>query len=100
MLPNSWVETDLQTNAAATATHAADALNRHTLNYIIASYDTSSVSGLLTVTIGSTTFYYHIHGADVIPVELFGAKNEAISASLAAGGSGIDGSVTILGVTD
>lgn len=102
MKPNEWIESANADNSAATATKAAAANKRHTASVVIASYSSSSTSGLLTITytIGgtSTTITHYVHGADVIPLELRGDINTLISASLAASGTGgVIGRVNLTG---
>lgn len=99
--PLDWTENASATNATATATHAAVADQRHVLTYVAASFDDSTAGALLTIKKGSDTEIEHyIHGADVIPLELRGENNEAVSAELAAGGSGVTGYVGIIGYTE
>lgn len=101
MKPNDWHATDSKTASTATATKAGVTNQRHTINYVHASYSSSSQSGLLTVKEGSTTlFTYYVHGADVIPVDHLAAAGAAVSAVLAAGGGGVVGVVTISGTSE
>ena len=104
MKPTEWRETDSDDNAASTATKAAAANKRHTLSVVIASYSTAATSGLLTITVTlngtSSTITHYVHGADVIPLEIRGDENTAVSATLAASGTGgVVGRVNIVGHT-
>jgi hypothetical protein len=103
MKPTEWMVHDTASNDTATATKAAAADKRHTLSSVHASFDTSTVSKNLTITVtldGTSTASVHVvHGADVIPLEIRGDINSAVSAALEAGGSSVDGFVTILGHT-
>lgn len=103
MKPTEWMVHATASNDTATASKAAATGKRHTLSSVHASYDTSTVSKNLTITVTiagtSTTSIHVIHGADVIPLELRGDVNTAVSAALEAGGSSVDGYVTILGHT-
>ena len=99
---NGWSEVAQQTNAVATVTRAADAAKRHVVLKVDASYSSASVSGELTVLFGAAVVARkHIHGAGAIDLGTMGLRNpdlnEAVSASLAAGGAGIVGDVTMTG---
>lgn len=104
MKPTEWRETDSDDNAASTATKAAVANKRHTISTVSASYSTASTTGLLTITVTlggtSSTITHYVHGADVIPLEIRGDINTAVSASLAASGTGgVVGRVNMIGHT-
>ena len=103
MMPTEWAVQATASNDVATATKAAAAGKRHTLAHVIASYDDSTVSRLLTITVTldgtSTSITHFVHGADIVPLEIRGDINTAISAALPAGGSGVDGYVTVVGNT-
>lgn len=100
--PADWTENDSQDNALATATRAAETHSRHVIMFAVVSYGTASTSGLLQVKQGSTVVAEHyIHGADVIPLELYGDVNQAVSAELAASGTGgVLGKVALVGYSE
>lgn len=102
MRPNDWVEYATANAATATAARAAPTNGtRHIINYVVASYETSTTSGILTIKKGTTAVLLHmVHGGDVLPLEMMGNTNEAVSAELASGGAGIDGYVSIHGLTE
>jgi hypothetical protein len=102
MRPNDWCEYTTANAATATATRAAETNGgRHIVNYVVVSFETSTDKGLLTVKKGTTTQFVHmVHGADVVPIEMRGNPNEAVSAELASGGAGEDGYVSIHGFTE
>jgi hypothetical protein len=94
---------DKQTNAVATATVVAPGAEyRNRVVKIDASYSSSTVSGLLMLKSGVTVIAEkYIHGAGALDYSDFGiaalARNEAVSAELAAGGAAIVGTVTLSG---
>ena len=100
---NSWTEVSQSTaNAAVTVTHAAVAGRRHIITKVDASYSSSTVSAELTVSQGATVIgRKYIHGAGAIDFGVDGLynpdANEAVSATLAAGGSGVTGDLTLQG---
>jgi hypothetical protein len=98
----SWTAVDSQTNAASNPIRAAEANRHQIIARVDASYSTSSIDGELTVLFGATVVARkHIHGAGAIDFGLFGFQNPtvngAVSASLASGGVGVVGDVTITG---
>lgn len=97
-------DSDKQDNGVATATLAAQgAGTRMRVVKVDASYESSTVSGLLQIKSGSTVIREkYIHGSGAIDAGDMGipanALNEAMSAVLAASGAGgTDGTVTIQG---
>lgn len=100
--PADWTERDSQDNALATAERAAEEHGRHVIMYAVASYEISSTSGLLQIKQGGVVVAEHyIHGADVVPLELYGEANQAASAELAPSGTGgVLGKVTLVGYTE
>lgn len=105
MRPTEWRETANADNGVATATKAAKTTGRHVAACVIASYSSSSTSGLLTITVTlggtSSTITHYIHGADVIPLDLTCDVNTSVAAALAASGTGgVTGRVNLLGHTD
>jgi hypothetical protein len=104
MLSTEWAVNATANAATATATKSAAATKRHVISCVIVSYETAAAEGLLTITVTigttSTEIKHIVHGADVIPLEIRGDVNTAVSAALATGGSGVDGYVTIVGHTE
>lgn len=65
------------------------------IDEIYASYSSSTQSGALTITVGTTTFKHYIHSSDRLAVErVFSGGN--VTVSLAAGGAGVEGSINVL----
>ena len=97
----SWSVVASATAADATATKAGVPGHRHFLVTVDASYSGSSTSGLLTVRFGTTVVAQKtIHGAGAFDFTYKGLAagiGEDISATLAAGGTGVTGHVTISG---
>lgn len=105
MIPTDWVEVAEADNGTATATKAAKTDGRHTIANVSASFGSSSVSKLLTITCtvggAAKTIKHVIHGADVLPLDLICDKDTSFAAALAASGTGGTlGYVTIVGHTD
>jgi hypothetical protein len=104
MKPTEWSVSDSDDNAESTASKAAKTTGRHTLSVVIASYSSSSTTGLLTINYTEAgtakTITHYVHGADVIPLEIQGDTNTLVSGVLAASGTGgVTGKVTIVGHT-
>ena len=87
-------------NTAAIITLAADANERHVLDFVSWSYDNTPTGGKLSISIAGTDSmvigitaagpgYLYLPG-------MHGAKNEAMVLTLAAGGSGVVGIVNAL----
>lgn len=99
-----WVETGSADNATATATRVAYTKGYHHITKIIASYSTSSPSGLLVVKKGADTIMeYYVHGSREINFDnpIRGDFNESVSVELAAsGGAGVVGKVVLVGFSD
>ena len=101
MRPAEWVAYGTESNDVAAATKAAAAGKRHTAMRIFASYDDPEVSGVLTLKDGNSTLAtFDVHGSRELDVCYRGGLGNALSAELAAGGAGVDGSVTIVGYTE
>jgi hypothetical protein len=104
-MENSWTEVGQSSaNAIVTVTKAAAARRRHAIMTVDASYSSSTASGELTVSFGSTVIgRKHIHGGGALDFGDLGIfnpdTNEAVSAELAAGGAGIVGDLTMSGYT-
>lgn len=102
MRESEWVAKDSQLNALATATKAALAGRRHIVTAIIASYS-GPKTGVVTLYHGATPVLEHyIINADVVEIPdglRNPAANQAVSAELEAGGSGVTGKVNLLGYT-
>lgn len=90
-------------NTAAVVTYPAVSGQAYKFSNGVAwSYDASPTGGLLTITVGgSTVFSMSITsaGAGFIPFNdpLWSGKNEAVVFTLAAGGSGVTGKLSVLG---
>lgn len=97
----SWSVVAEATNANAVATRAAAAGMRHVLVTVDATYSSTSTSGVLTVEFGSTVVAKkYIHGSgslDFTYKGLIADKNQSIVVTLASGGAGVTGIVTITG---
>ncbi len=98
----SFIAKDSQDNALATATVAASTVRRHYITDIVASYSAAK-TGLLQIKLGATVVFEH-YFSDTYSVHLetaiVGNVNEAVSAELAASGTGgVVGKVNILGFT-
>ena len=105
LVKHSWVETNQSgTNTALTVTQAAEAGRHHIITKCDASYSSSTASGLLQIKFGSTVVAQKsIHGGGALDWSVFGFQNpdanEAVSATLAAGGSGVTGELSFNGYT-
>lgn len=86
----SWIQADNSDNAAAVATAAASGSNRHFITSVSGGYDTSGVSGTLTLTDGTITAVWPVHDAFAIvfpsPVEM--TPGDAVTLTLTASGTG------------
>lgn len=96
--------TDSQTNATATATQAAVAGRRHHITHVVASLSAAGTA-LLQVLLGTTVVlerYITVNTpADLLfTLPVRGNVNELVSATLAAGGVGVVGKVTLQGRTE
>lgn len=97
-----WTETASATNATATATHAAESGRVHFVTTIVAGFTGSGNAADLALKDGSTTIMtVTVH--DDMEIELpfpikITAGNKA-EATLGAGGTSVDGNVTIGGFT-
>lgn len=91
-------------NVAAVVTIAADADKFHAISRIDYSYDAAPTGGNLQVVAGSTTIlnvditsaghgYFDLKFPDLLHNAF--TKNEAVVVTLAAGGSGVDGKLTV-----
>jgi len=101
-LQNSFSEPGNATGALLTVTHAAAVGRRFAVVKVDASYSVSTVSGLLTVIVGSTTIGpKYIHGSGAIDfgtdVGFICPENTACSATLDSGGGGTVGTIVISG---
>ena len=100
---NSWVEdNEGSANTAETQTHNAETGRHHVFLKCDASFSSSTASGLLQIKFGTTVVMQkYIHGAGAIDAGDLGFQNATInsliSATLAAGGSGVTGTVTLTG---
>lgn len=98
---SSWSVVASATAADATATKTGVPNTRHFLVTVDASYSSSATSGLLTVRFGTNVVAQKtVHGAGAFDFTFKGLAADVgqdISATLAAGGAGIVGHVTITG---
>lgn len=98
-----WHETATATNGIATATHAAVAGQRHRILGFGGSYNTAGLIGRLELHIGGVlSADYHVHEQFNMPLpegSFESAANEAVLATLAAGGVGEIGTANIHGET-
>jgi hypothetical protein len=102
--PADWSETTLGgDNASAVATKAAVAEGQHFITSVVASFD-DTAHALLTLADGvGTQWQRHVYDGIAIDfAQALGmfARGDAVVATLATGGSGIAGSVTIAGYSD
>lgn len=98
-----WSETATATNATATATHAAESGHNHLISLVSASFTGSGNTAELVIRDGSAVIYRaDVHDDMVIPfTEPYKAgKGNKVEAELGAGGSSVDGHVSILGRTE
>ena len=90
-------------NTAAVVTYAAVSDRRHAINGIAWSYSGAPTGGNLKVEDGSGTTVFTMDvtaaGAGFVPfaAPLAGRNNTALIVTLAAGGSGVSGKVSVLG---
>lgn len=100
---SDWSEVGTATNSAAVATHDAETGHEHLISLVAASFTGSGNTAELVIRDGSTViFRQDVHDDMVIPfTEPYkcGLGNKA-EAELGAGGSSVDGHVTILGRTE
>jgi hypothetical protein len=101
MRESEWTAKDSQDNALATAAKAAVAGKRHCINTVIASFSAAAIK-LLQVKEGTTVILeQYVHNAEVIQLDYLGATGNALSAELAASGTGgVLGKVAIVGYTE
>jgi len=97
---NGWVATDSKDNALATASKAAATDKTHVLTGVFASFS-AAITKLLQIKDGSTVIAEHyIVNAEFIPLNIKGTAGNAVSAELAASGTGgTIGKVNITGFT-
>jgi len=96
---NSKVDIDTASNATVTVTRAAVTGRHHVILKCDASYSSSTASAELTLLFGTTVIARkYIHGAGAIDFGFLGFQNptanQLVEAQLAAGGSGVTGSIT------
>jgi len=100
---HSWVEVvQGAANSVATVTHSAEAQRHHIVTKVDASYSVSTASGELTVSYDAVVVARkHVHAAGAIDFGILGFENPTanttVAASLAAGGGGVVGDVTLSG---
>lgn len=96
-----WTATASQDNLLATATKAAVAGKAHTIRTIVASFSVANVK-LLQVKVDTTVVLeQYVHNAEVIQLDYRAPAGSAVSAELAASGTGGQvGKVAIVGHTD
>jgi hypothetical protein len=73
---------------------------RNSFNYLHWSYDGNPTNGVLTITSGDVTetMYITSGGVGFLPFEgVAFARNTAVTVTLTAGGSGVNGSIAIIG---
>ena len=96
----AWYATARESNATATANKAAEANSKHVITAIYAGFSGASNKTLL-IKEGATTKITLdvVNSLSIEGLELEFAAGAAVSAELAAGGSGIYGSVLLNGYT-
>lgn len=99
-----WIAKDKQTNALATATKAAQIGKSHYITAVSGSYSAAAAGKLLQVKDGATVIAeFHVHNSfsHTFPKPIWITAGAACSAELAASGTaGVDGAVTLSGITD
>lgn len=99
----TWSENATANNATATATHAAETDKNHKIGLVTASLSGTGNTATLTISEGSSTVVeMDVEGQVVVPFEseYKADKNTKVEASLTAGGSGVDGKVSIAGASE
>ena len=97
-----WVENDGQTNAIATATHAAKVRENHVVMSVSASFSASATK-LLQIKDGSTVVWEgYVYNSEHVPfpngIEI--SQGSACSAVLAASGTGgVIGKINLTGIS-
>ena len=91
-------------DTAATVTHSGEAQRHHVVTKVDFSYSSPNSSGLCTITYGVVTVAQkHCHGAGAVDHGVFGFEdataNQYVVVTLAAGGTGVLGVITITGYT-
>jgi hypothetical protein len=88
-------------NTAAVVTLAAAAGQAHVLAGVVSSYDAAPTGGTLTIADGTTTLAWSVTAAGpapvTFPVPLRFAVGAQVTVTLAAGGSGVTGKLSLLG---
>ena len=101
IVKNSSVQTNQSSaDTELTVTEAAVTGRHHVVVKCDASYSSSTASGLLTIKVGTTTIgLKSVHGAGALDYGILGFQNPTvnslISATLAAGGAGVTGELTL-----
>lgn len=104
--PVFWSAVDTHSpasNTDAVVTYTADAYSAHVIRSIAYEYDASPTGGLLTVEdgAGNVVFTKNIAAAGAGYVEFYdglkGTVNEDMIITLAAGGSGVSGTISVIG---
>jgi len=105
LVRHSWVEVvQSAANSVGTVTRSAEAQRHHVVTKVDASFSASTSSAELTVSYNSVVIARKdIHGAGALDFGILGFENAtvntAVAASLAAGGAGVTGDVTMTGYT-
>lgn len=97
-----WTETASATNGTATATHAASSGDTHFVTTIVAGFTGSGNAADLTLSDGDTTILTITVHDDItleLPYPIKLTTGNRAEATLGAGGSSVDGNVTIGGFT-
>lgn len=95
-----WTETASATNSTATATHAASSGDTHFVTTIVAGFTGSGNAADLTLSDGNTTIMtvtVHDDIAIELPYPIKITTGNKAEATLGAGGTSVDGNVTIGG---
>ena len=104
-LEHAFAATGSATASLLTVTQTGIANRAHAVVKVDASYSTSTVSGLLTVVLGSTTLgAKYIHGAGALDFAadvgyLDTVGGQTFTATLDSGGGGIVGTIVMSGFT-
>ncbi len=98
-----WSVTDLKTNAAATATKAAESGKSHYVTMLIASMESGAAKkvefkdgGTVKFTLYAAAAFPAIHFKPPLKI----TQGNLVSLSIAAGAGSVDGMVTIFGFTE
>lgn len=96
-----WAANDSAVNDVATATKAAESGKQHCISNVTASFSAAAIALLEIKEDSTTVFSTYVHNGQVVtfPTLFQFRVGAAVSATLAAGGSGVTGAVSMAGLT-